>query len=119
MAMPPGTPMGSCSIYRPFGDAVPTHTGVSCRLIADFARGRLSAGGIPEWTHFLELAVDADIKDGCTRTAGAYVPTYADGDEVRMSVGGSTQRFVVVWVEVVDPGSDREFKRAYLLRHAA
>jgi len=33
--------------------------------------------------------------------------------------GASTPRFVVVWVEMVDPGTPREFKRAYLMRHQA
>ena len=49
---------------------------------------------------------------------GASTITYADGDEVRIPSGAST-RFVVVWVEKVDVGTPREFKRAYLLRNTA
>ncbi len=79
----------------------------------------MAADGVLEWTHYIELDVDADVLDGCTRTAGTGTPVYADGDEVRIAVGGSTPRFVVVWVEIVDGGTPREFKRAYLLRHSA
>jgi hypothetical protein len=119
MALPPTLLQSTCDVYRPFGAGAPTHTAISCRLAADFAAGRLAAGNIPEWTHYVDLDVSADVLDGCTRSAGAYTITYADGDELRISVGGVTQRFVVVWVEVLDAGTSREFKRAYLLRHSA
>jgi hypothetical protein len=118
MAMPPDLLLSTCDVYRPFGAGSPTLTNVPCRLVGDFPRGRIAAGAIPEWTHYADLDADADIRDGCTRTAGAYVPTYADGDELRIPSGGST-RYVVVWVEKVDAGTPREFKRAYLLRHTA
>ena len=36
-----------------------------------------------------------------------------------LHVRESTPRFAVIWVETVDPGTPRAFKRAYLLRHAA
>jgi hypothetical protein len=107
----------TCDIYRPFGDAAPTTSNVPCRLTGDFARGRWAAVG-PGWTHYLELAAGVDVRDGCTRTAGSPDPTYADGDELRVPSGGGT-RFVVVWVETVDAGTPREFKRAYLTRHVA
>src|SRR5262245_13256237 len=118
MAIPPGLLQTTCDVYRPFGAGSPTTSNVSCRLVADFARGRLAAGGVPEWTHHAEFDADADIRDGCTRAAGASALTYADGDELRIPSGGST-RYVVVWVEKVDPATSREFKRAYLLRHTA
>src|SRR5439155_13885871 len=117
MAIPTDLLQSTCDIYRPFGAGTPTHSAIACRLVADFARGRLASGGVPEWTHYIELDVSADVVDGCTRAAGAYTPTYADGDEVRIAVGGATRRFAVVWVEVIDAGTSREFKRAYLLRH--
>lgn len=119
MNLPADVAISTCDVYRPFGAGSPTHSNVSCRLVADFARGRMASGGVPEWTHYLEIDSTADIRDGCTRAAGAYVLTFADGDEVRVPGGASSPRFVVVWVETIDQGSPREFKRAYLLRHAA
>jgi hypothetical protein len=119
MAIPPDLLQSTCDVYRPFGAGSPTHTNLACRLVADFARGRMAAGGVPEWTHIVEMAADADVLDGCTRSTGASTPTYADGDELRIAIGSSTPRFVVVWVETVDLGSPLEFKRAYLLRHSA
>jgi hypothetical protein len=118
MALPPDMLQSACDVYRPFGAGSPTHTGIACRLVGDFPRGRMAAG-VPEWTHYVEMAIDADVLDGCTRSTGASTLTYADGDELRIAVGSSTPRFVVVWVEVVDAGTPREFKRAYLLRHTA
>jgi hypothetical protein len=119
MTLPPEVLVTTCDIYRPFGAGSPTHTDVPCRLVADFARGRMASGAVPEWTHYLDLDVTADILDGCTRMAGSYLITYADGDEVRVPGGATTPSFVVVWVETIDQGTQREFKRAYLLRHVA
>jgi hypothetical protein len=45
--------------------------------------------------------------------------TSADGHKSRIAVGSSTPLFLVVGVKVVDAGTPREFKRAYLLRHSA
>ena len=98
-----------------FGDAherpVPTGRGLR-------SRAARRPGG-PVWTHYLVLDPSADVRDGCTRTAGSAAVVYADGDEVRVPGGAATPRFVVVWVETVDPGTPREFKRAYLMRHVA
>lgn len=115
MAVPTQLTPTSCDLYRPFGDAAPTTTGIAGRLVGDFARGRRAVGG-PGWTHYLEVSADVDVRDGCTRAEGSPDLTYADGDEIRDRDG---TRFVVVWVEVVDAGTPREFKRAYLTRHAA
>jgi hypothetical protein len=109
----------TCDIFRPFGAGAATYTEVRCRLVADFARSRAANGAIPEWTHYLVVNPEVDIQDGCTRLGGAYTLTYADGDEVRVPTGAAAPRFVVVWVETVDAGTPREFKRAYLVRHAA
>jgi hypothetical protein len=114
MKLPPDAVPAACDVYRPFGAGSPTYTNVPCRLVADFARGQEAGGG---WTHFLVLDVSADVRDGCTRATGAQALTYADGDEVRIPAGGGGSRFVVVFLETVEPGSPREFKRAYLLRH--
>ena len=116
MAVPPGL-IGACDIYRPFGAGSPTYTNVACKLVADLDRGRIA--GEVVWTHYAVLATSVDIRDGCTRAAGANTITYNDGDEVRITVGSSTPRFAVVWVETVDAGTALEFKRAYLLRHSA
>ena len=118
MAIPSELLRTTCDVYRPFGAGAPTYTNVACRLVGDFARGRHAAVGAPEWTHYIDLAADADVRDGCTRAGGASTITYADGDELRIPSGAST-RFVVVWVEKVDVGTPRELKRAFLLRHAA
>ncbi|MSR53785.1 MAG: hypothetical protein EXS09_10915 [Gemmataceae bacterium] len=116
MATPPGL-IDLCDIYRPFGAGAPTYTNVVCKLVADLERGRID--GAIVWTHYLLLATSDDIRDGCTRIAEGNAITYADGDEVRMTIGSSTPRFVVAWVETVDAGTALEFKRAYLLRHTA
>lgn len=118
MAISPELLPSTCDIFRPFGAGTATYTNVRCRLVADFARSREAALAGPEWTHYLVADVTVDVRDGCTRTAGTDAVGYADGDEVRVPSGAGTPRFVVVWVETVDPGTPREFKRAYLLRHA-
>lgn len=119
MAIPAELLPTTCDIYRPFGAGAATHTNVRCRLVTDLYRGRGTGGGVPHWTHYLDLDPAADILDGCTRLPGGSTVTYADGDEVRVPAGAANPRFVVVWVETVDPGTPREFKRAYLTRHAA
>ena len=116
MILPADAVPATCDVYRPFGAGAPTYSNVPCRLVADFARGRLANG--PTWTHCLVLDASADVRDGCTRAAGAADVSYADGDEVRVPAG-SGSRYAVVWVEAVDPGTPREFKRAYLVRHTA
>ena len=109
----------TCDVYRPFGAGAPTHANVRCRLVADFARSRAAGGATPEWTHYLVLNPEADVRDGCTRFGASAVITYADGDEVRVPAGAAGPRFVVVWVEAVEVGTPREYKRAYLMRHSA
>lgn len=108
----------TCDIYRPFGTASPTTSNVPCRLVADFNRSR-QASDTPDWTHYLVLNPDIDIRDGCTRLVGSNGITYADGDEIRIPSGASSPRFVVVWVEKIETGSPREYKRAFLMRHTA
>jgi hypothetical protein len=116
MSILPSLLTTTCDVYRPFGAGAPTATGVPCRLSArPPAEG--PAGGM-FWTHTLDLQPGADVRDGCTRTAGTNTCVYADGDEVRVPSGGST-RYVVVWVEVVGRGTPLQFQRAYLVRHAA
>ncbi|QVL30936.1 hypothetical protein KIH39_19060 [Telmatocola sphagniphila] len=100
------------AIYRPFGSPTPIATEISGHLIADSSG--LNSTRTLKWTHILETASSTDLRDGCSRTAGTNAIVYADGDEVRM--GGN--RFVVVWVEIVNPGSSFERKRAYLMRHS-
>jgi hypothetical protein len=107
----------TCEIYRPFGAVSATLTGVVCRLVPDLARGRAGTGSLC-WTHYLDLADTVDIRDGCTRTAGNNAVNFADGDEVRIP-NASGSRYVVVWVEMLNRGTPRQFKRAYLLRDTA
>ena len=119
MSIPTDLLPTTCDIYRPFGAGAATFANVRCRLVADFARGRASAGAGPDWTHYLVVNPDVDVRDGCSRLSGAYSLAYSDGDEVRVPAGAAGPRFVVVWVEAVDAGTPREFKRAYLIRHSA
>ncbi len=98
-------------VYRPFGSVTPLSAGIAGRLIAD--QSGLSTMHPLQWTHLLELPAGADIRDGCTRTAGSNAITYADGDEVRID----SIRYVVVWVERVNTGTNHERTRAYLMRH--
>jgi hypothetical protein len=117
MAIPPDLLGSTCDIYRPFGAGAPTYTNVPCRLVSDMPRGNTLGGLV--WTHYLVVDVAVDVQDGCTRALASPAVTYADGDEVRIAIGAATPRFVVIWVENVDVGSPREFKRAYLTRHTA
>src|SRR5262245_13843572 len=107
------------SIYRPFGAASPTTTGVPCRVVPDLAHGRAaSAAGLDlRWTHYMDVGASVDLRDGCTRTAGNDQVTYADGDEVRVTTAVGTTRYVVVWVEELCREGEQSLKRAYLLRH--
>ena len=118
MILPADAVPTPCDVHRPFGAGAPTYANVPCRLVADFARGRAAGEGGPAWTHLLVLDASADVRDGCTRGAGVADISYADGDEVRVPAG-SGSRYAVVWVETVDAGTPREFKRAYLVRHTA
>jgi hypothetical protein len=120
MGLPAPTLTHSCDIYRPFGDATPTTTGVPCRLAPALAAG----SGKPmvaalAWTHTLDFQPGVDLRDGCSRTTGSNAIDYADGDEVRISDGAGATRYVVVWVETVGRGTPMQFQRAYLLRHEA
>lgn len=109
----------TCDVFRPFGAGSATHTNIPCRLVPDMSRGRPGGDAGLLWTHYLVLQPEADILDGCTRVTGTMGITFADGDEVRVPAGASSPRFVVVWVESVDVGTPREFKRVYLMRHTA
>jgi hypothetical protein len=116
MSIPAALLTTTCDIYRPFGDASPTTTGVPCRLTPALAsvNGRLVSGQLG-WSHTLDVQPGVDVRDGCSRAEGATTIDFADGDEVR--VGGS--RYVVVWVETVGRGTPLQYQRAYLLRHEA
>jgi hypothetical protein len=117
MFTPPSYLSTTCDIYRPFGAGSPTTTGIACRLVP------VSDGNLPPvaglaWSHYIDLDDTVDIRDGMTRTAGAAALTYADGDEVRIPNASGT-RYVVTWVVMINRGTSRQFKRAYLLRDTA
>lgn len=116
--LPPSFFTTTCDIYRPFGAATPTTSGVACRLTPDIQEGAGRSGGLT-WTHVLDLPAGTDIRDGCTRTEGSPDVVYADGDEVRVPGGSGTTRYVVVWVETHNRGGPNPFRRAYLARHEA
>jgi hypothetical protein len=102
----------TCDIYRPFDAATPTQTGVECRLAPDLIHGQRGTGNL-WWTHYIEVAADTDVRDGCTRAKDDAMIAYADGDEIRIG----TTRYVVVWVEPHDRDGVMAFRRVYLLRH--
>lgn len=118
MSIPINQLTTTCDIYRPFGAGSPTTTGVPCRLVPDLARGRAGFAGMVAWTHYIDLEDDVDVRDACSRLGGADSIQFADGDEVRIP-NASGSRYVVVWVEVINRGTARQFKRAYLLRDTA
>jgi hypothetical protein len=107
----------TCDLYRPYTAASPTTSGIACQLVSDLSGGRAPAGLV--WTHYLLVNADVDVRDGCTRAAGADAVTYADGDGVRIPTGAGTTRYVVVWVEVLQRGGANEHKRVYLIRDTA
>lgn len=114
--------VNECDIYRPIGAGAATHTDVPCRLVPNLKAGRLASAGptLLMWTHYLDLAYNVDIRDGCTRSAGQNYVTYADGDGVRVTMDGQTWRFVVVWVEWRYPDEPaNRYIRAYLVRDLA
>ena len=116
MPLPDPILLTSFTVRRPFGtDAAPAGS-YRGHLTPAAGPGRSPSGNNPRWTHTLDVNMDADVRDGCTRAAGANELTYADGDEIRV-VGGGV--FVVVWVETHNAGTPAAFKRAYLMRHAA
>jgi hypothetical protein len=119
MSIPTDLLPTTCDVYRPFGGPTPTYSNVRCRLVPDLSRGRPPGGAGLAWTHYMVLDAAADVRDGCTRAAGAPVLNYTDGDEVRVPSGAAGPRFVVVWVEAVESGTPREHKRAYLMRDTA
>lgn len=114
MPIPASQLTTTCDIFRPFGAGAPTTTGVACRLVPDLANGRGAGGGLV-WSHYVDLDDTADVRDGCTRAAGVNAVTYGDGDELRIP-NASGSRYVVVWVELLNRGTSRQIKRAYLLR---
>jgi hypothetical protein len=85
--------------------------------VACLARGRASDAGELRWSHYIDVQEGVDIRDGCGRAPGANAIVYGDGDEVRVPSGllGAT-RYVVVWVERINRGTNVAFKRVYLLR---
>ena len=108
----------TCDVYRPFGAGSPVTTGIAGRLVPDLPAGRGRSGALLLWTHYIDVDVTADIRDGCTRVGGADTLQYADGDEVRIP-DGSGSRYVVVWVEMHNRDTPQQFKRVYLLRAVA
>jgi len=104
----------TCDIYRPFGAGAPTTTGVPCRLVADMPRGQRSPNGLL-WTHYIDVQETVDIRDACSRLGAANSVQYFDGDEVRIP-DATGSRYCVVWVELINRGTTREFKRVYLMR---
>jgi hypothetical protein len=120
MSIPSALLTGTCDVYRPFGDATPLASGIPCRLAPDLAVGSGKKVVVPlAWAHTLDLQPGTDVRDGCSRTAGANAIDFADGDEVRVPSGAGTTRYVVVWVETVGLGTPMQYQRAYLLRHEA
>ncbi len=119
MALMPGVALTTCDIKNGWGGA-DRATGVLCKHEPRVAEGRLhgAPGTVVLFSDEIDLDPSVDIRDGWTRTAGSNALTYADGDEVRVP-SGSSNKYVVVWVEIVNRGTPQALKRAYLLRHSA
>ena len=118
MPLPTFVTTTTCDLYRPFGAASPLTTGIACRLVPDLAVGRGMNGALLSWTHYLDMDATVDVRDGCTRLAGADSLQFADGDELRIP-NGSGSRYVAVWVEWHNRDTPQQFKRVYLLRAVA
>jgi len=120
MSIPTSFLTTTCDLFRPYGAISPTQTGIACRLVPDVrgGRGTGSASGTLIWSHYLDVDDAVDIRDGCFRTVGLDAFSYADGDEVRIPDSSGT-RYIVVWVEIRNVGTAKQFKRAYLLRDSA
>jgi hypothetical protein len=110
----------TCDLFRPFGSPTAAQTGIPCRLVADMrsGRGTGAASATMIWSHYIDVDDSTDIRDGCFRIAGVDAFTYSEGDEVRIPDSSGT-RYVVVWVEMRNVGTAKQFKRAYLMRDAA
>jgi hypothetical protein len=67
---------------------------------------------IIRYSHALDCEITTDIQDGLTRPANTNTWQYTDGDLVTMA----GQNFVVVYVDLLNPGTRFARKRAYLLR---
>ncbi len=109
-----------CDIYSPFGAASPATTGVPCRFYEAIYSGRgFNPQNVVCYTHYVDVANDVDIFDGCTRTASLSTINYADGDEVRIPANTEgAQRYVTCWVSRMRPTEEQgAIKRAYLMRH--
>jgi len=119
MSVPAALCPTTCDIYRPLAAGSPLATGVVCQLVCELTAGRPAGAGGLQWSHYLVVNPSVDLRDGCTRAAGANALTYADGDGVVIPSGAGNTRYVVVWVETVQRGTPGEHKRAYLLRDQA
>ena len=105
-------------IYRPLGAAVPTYSGVACRIVPCFFKGRFGQAGsaFSYVTYWVDFETTVDVRDGQTRAAGTNYNTYADGDGIRWSFQGRDYRLVVAWVEDRYQNTDKEYTRAYCVR---
>jgi hypothetical protein len=116
--VPPQLLPTTFDVYRPFGAASPLGTGHAGRLASAFREGRPPVSGQQHFTHVLDCQPEVDVRDGCSRSVGADAILYGDGDEVRIPDAAGS-RYVVVWVDVVNRGTARAFKRVWLMRHEA
>lgn len=104
-------------IYSGFGGAARYDDVQRCRLVEQVDEGRAPSSSGLNWTHYIDLPFDIDIRDNVSRSAGSNTLTYADGDEVRIPDEAGT-KYVVVFVVPMGLGTSFSYKRAYLLRDA-
>lgn len=107
-----------CDLYRPFGAGAPHTVGLQCRIVPDLLRGRGAyvASNYLQWTHWVDLLINTDVRDGCSRGAGTTLISYSDGDGIKATLNGSVFSWVVVWVEQRFTNTGQDYKRAYLVR---
>lgn len=102
-------------IYSGFGGAARYDDLKSCRLVEQLDEGRAPSSTGLNWTHYIDLDFEVDIRDNVSRSVGSNSLTYSDGDEVRIPDVQGT-KYVVVFVVPMGMGTNNHYKRAYLLR---
>lgn len=106
-------------LYRPVGGSFVSE--FPCRLVPAMwgGRARFPGGAGFQATHYADVPANTDIRDGWGRVSGTMSIVYADGDELRITVGGRIGRYAVTHVEDRYCNTIGEYRRAYLLRHSA
>jgi hypothetical protein len=98
--LPPGV-IDNCvfDVLRPFNSGLVISSGNSGTLVDTMQCGAAHTGGWISFTNILYASTTVDIRDNCSRTSGGNAIVYTDGDEIKLTIGAWSYRFVVVYVE--------------------